>query len=244
MTFGDGRSMINGKHITCVIPARLSSSRFPGKPLAKILGREMVLRVADIAKQSIYVDRIIIATEDEIIKRLCEINGYESQLTGKHYTCTHRVAEVSQTLESDYVFNLQGDEPLTNPAWIDEMIEFGVNYDYDVVQASRELEGDEIADEDVVKMVENNGRVVHMQRVPDVVCANLTTQLGLYLYRLNVIQDFPNLDMTFVKHWGGLDTIGFCGKYEVVPYDLKCGKIRAVDRPWHITEIENELSKS
>lgn len=236
--------MINGKHITCVIPARLSSSRFPGKPLAKILGREMVLRVADIAKQSIYVDRIIIATEDEIIKRLCEINGYESQLTGKHYTCTHRVAEVSQTLESDYVFNLQGDEPLTNPAWIDEMIEFGVNYDYDVVQASRELEGDEIADEDVVKMVENNGRVVHMQRVPDVVCANLTTQLGLYLYRLNVIQDFPNLDMTFVKHWGGLDTIGFCGKYEVVPYDLKCGKIRAVDRPWHITEIENELSKS
>ena len=236
--------MINGKHITCVIPARLSSSRFPGKPLAKILGREMVLRVADIAKQSIYVDRIIIATEDEIIKRLCEINGYESQLTGKHYTCTHRVAEVSQTLESDYVFNLQGEEPLTNPAWIDEMIEFGVNYDYDVVQASRELEGDEIADEDVVKMVENNGRVVHMQRVPDVVCANLTTQLGLYLYRLNVIQDFPNLDMTFVKHWGGLDTIGFCGKYEVVPYDLKCGKIRAVDRPWHITEIENELSKS
>ena len=236
--------MYNGKSIACVIPARLSSSRFPGKPLAKILGREMVIRVADIAKQSKYIDRIIIATEDEIIKRLCEINGYESQLTGEHYTCTHRVAEVSQTLESDYVFNLQGDEPLTNPAWIDEMIEFGVDNDYDMVQASRELEGDEIADEDVVKMVENNGRVVHMQRVPDVVCANLTTQLGLYLYRLNVIQDFPNLDMTFVKHWGGLDTIGFCGKYEVVPYDLKCGKIRAVDRPWHITEIENELSKS
>lgn len=202
----------------------------------------MVLRVADIAKQSKYFDRIIIATEDEIIKRLCEINGYESQLTGEHYTCTHRVAEVSQTLESDYVFNLQGDEPLTNPAWIDEMIEFGVNYDYDMVQASRELEAGEIEDEDVVKMVENNGRVVHMQRKPDVICSNLTTQLGLYLYRINVIRDFPNLDMTFVRHWGGLDTIGFCGKYEVVPYDLKCGKIRAVDRPWHIQEIENVLS--
>lgn len=234
--------MINGKYITCVIPARLSSSRFPGKPLAKIKGREMVLRVADIAKQSIYIDRIIIATEDEIIKRLCEINGYESQLTGEHYTCTHRVAEVSQTLESDYVFNLQGDEPLTNPAWIDEMIEFGVNYDYDVVQASRELQAGEIEDEDVVKMIENNGRVVHMQRKPDVICSNLTTQLGLYMYRIDVIRDFPNLDMTFVKHWGGLDTIGFCGKYEVVPYDLKCGKIRAVDRPWHIQEIENVLS--
>ena len=142
--------MYNGKSITCVIPARLSSSRFPGKPLAKILGREMVIRVADIAKQSKYIDRIIIATEDEIIKRLCEINGYESQLTGEHYTCTHRVAEVSQTLESDYVFNLQGDEPLTNVRWLDALIWYGVTYDCDMVQASRELEPDEIDDEDVV----------------------------------------------------------------------------------------------
>ena len=93
--------MYNGKSIACVIPARMKSSRFPGKPLARILGREMVIRVADIAKQSKYFDQIIVATEDEIIKRLCEINGYQSQLTGEHYTCTHRVSEVSQTLESD-----------------------------------------------------------------------------------------------------------------------------------------------
>jgi hypothetical protein len=41
-----------------------------------------------------------------------------------------------------------------------------------------------------------------------------------------------------VKYWKGLDTIGFCGKYDVVPFDLKCGKIRAVDRTWHIQEVE------
>jgi len=235
--------MYKSKKITCVIPARMKSSRFPGKPLARILGREMVIRVADIAKQSKYFDQIIVATEDEIIKRLCEINGYQSQLTSEHYTCTHRVAEVSQTLESDYVFNLQGDEPLTNSAWIDSIIEFGVDHDYDMVQASRQLETDELQDEDVVKMIENNGRIVHMQRTPDVVCKNITVQLGLYFYRRNVICDFPNLDMEFVKYWKGLDTIGFCGKYEVVPYDLKCGKIRAVDRQHHIQEIEHELSK-
>lgn len=235
--------MYNNKKITCVIPARLRSSRFPNKPFAKILGREMVLRVADIAKQSKYLDHIIVATEDESIKALCKSNGYESLLTNKFNTCTHRVAEVSQTLESDYIFNLQGDEPLTNPAWIDDMIMFGVDNDFDMVQASRQLEQDEINDEDVVKMIENNGRVVYMQRRPEVICKNVTTQLGLYLYRIDVIRDFPNLDMTFVEHWSGLDTIGFCGKYEVVPYDLKCGKIRAVDRPWHIKEVEDELSK-
>ena len=60
--------MYKGKTIACVIPARLSSSRFPNKPLAKIAGREMVLRVADIATKSRYVDCVVIATEDEEIK--------------------------------------------------------------------------------------------------------------------------------------------------------------------------------
>ena len=78
--------MYNSKTITCVIPARMSSSRFPGKPLAMIAGREMVLRVADIAKQSKYLDRIIIATEDKIIERLAKSNGYEALITGDHYT--------------------------------------------------------------------------------------------------------------------------------------------------------------
>ena len=229
--------------VTCIIPARMSSGRFPGKPLAKIAGREMVLRVADIASQSKLIDRIIVATEDEIIKRTCEINGYEGRITGRHYTCTHRVAEVSETLESDYIVNLQGDEPLTDPQWLDDVIAFGIKNDCDMVQAARKLEPEEIEDDDVVKMVVNNGVVTHMMRTPDVITDNMITQLGIYMYRRNVICDFPNLDMTFVKYWGGLDTIGFCGKYNVTPFDLKCGKIRAVDRPWHIQEIEHELAK-
>ena len=233
--------MYLNKTIDCVIPARMSSSRFPGKPLAKIKGREMVLRVADIARKSKYIDRVIIATEDLIIQRLAQINGYEGHITGEHYTCTHRVAEIAEKLDCNYVFNLQGDEPLTKPQWIDDMIEFGVDNDCDMVQSSRKLEEGENEDEDVVKMVENNGRVLHMQRKPDIICPNVTTQLGLYMYRRNVIVDFPNLDMTFVKYWKGLDTIGFCGKYNVIPFDLKCGKIRAVDRPHHIEEVEQQL---
>jgi 3-deoxy-manno-octulosonate cytidylyltransferase (CMP-KDO synthetase) len=233
--------MYNSKSIICVIPARMSSGRFPGKPMAKIKGREMVLRVADIAKKSKYIDHIIVATEDEIIKRTCEINGYESRITGRHYTCTHRVAEVSETLESDYIILLQGDEPLTDPQHLDDMIEYGIDNEVEMLQAARKLEPEEIDDEDVVKMVVNNGVVTHMMRTPDIITDNTITQLGLYLYRLDVIRDFPNLDMTFVKHWGGLDTIAFCGKYKVIPFDLKCGKVRAVDRPWHIDEVESCL---
>ena len=67
--------MYKNKKIICVIPARLSSSRFPNKPLAKIKGREMVLCVADIASKSKYLDGIIIATEDKEIQQLATDNN-------------------------------------------------------------------------------------------------------------------------------------------------------------------------
>ena len=74
--------MYKDKKIACVIPARMSSSRFPGKPLAKIHGRELVLRVADIARKSKHVDVVIIATEDQVIKDLANKNDYLSVITG------------------------------------------------------------------------------------------------------------------------------------------------------------------
>ena len=233
--------MYHNKTIACIIPARLGSSRFPNKPLAKINGREMVLRVADIAKQSKHLDEIIIATEDKIIQDLATDHDYHSVITNSHYTCTHRVAEVAQAIDFDFIFNLQGDEPLTKPEWIDDMIEYGVERNIDVLQSSRKLEPNEIDDEDVVKMILNNGVVTHMQRKCDVICDNVVTQLGLYMYKREVIIDFKNCDMTFVRYWNGLDTIGFCGKYDVIPFDLRCGKIRAVDRPHHIDEVQSNL---
>ena len=230
--------MYKTRSIACVIPARLGSSRFPDKAVAKIKGREMFLRVADIALKSKYVDKVVIATEDKLIKDLAFVDGYFAVMTDSHYTCTHRVAEATKVLKYDYIFNLQGDEPLTKPEWIDEMIEYGIDNEVDVLQSSRSLEVSDIDDEDVVKMIVNNGVVTHMQRSCDVICDNIIVQLGLYLYKRNVILDFPNLDMGFVSYWHGLDTIGFCGKYNVIPFDLKCGKVRAVDRPHHINEVE------
>ena len=233
--------MYLGQKITCVIPARLSSSRFPRKPLALINDRAMVLRVADIGRKSKYIDNVIVATEDNEIVDLCKKEGYESRLTGKHYTCTHRVAEVSQNVESDFILNLQGDEPLIQSNWRDDMIRFGVSYRCDMVQAIRDLDESEIKDQDVVKCVINNGVVTHCMRNIEVVNENIKSIIGLYLYKRNVINDFPNLDMTLINQWQGLDTQGFIGKYNVLPYNLNCAKFRAIDRPEHVNEVEKLL---
>ena len=73
--------MYKNKKIACVIPARMSSSRFPGKPLEKINGRELILRVGDVPRRCKYFDRIIIATEDEVIKDRVEEEGFEARMT-------------------------------------------------------------------------------------------------------------------------------------------------------------------
>ena len=222
----------------------MSSSRFPNKPLVKILGRELVLRVADCAKKSKYFDRIIVATEDQVIKDLVESEGYESLITGKHYTCNHRVSEVASNLECDYVFNLQGDEPLADPYHLDYIIEYGIDNDLDMVQPIREtLEGDN-ENPDVVQVIVNNGKILYLMRIPEVITENVYPQLGYYFYKREVIDDFKNLDMSFVKYWKGLDTIAFCGKYDVTPLLLpNCGRQQGVDRPEHIKIIEKELSE-
>ena len=233
--------MYKGKSIACVIPARMSSGRFPGKPLVKINGREMVLRVADIANEARYFDRIIVATEDDIIKETVEKEGYEAMITSKHYTCTHRVAEVASKLTEDYIFNLQGDEPLTQTKELAEVVEFGINNECDMVQPYRKTTQEEIDDPDCVQMIINNGKVLHMQREPDTVTDNLVTQVGMYFYKRHVIADFPNCDMTWVKYWKGLDTIGFCGAYDVTPFELNT-RTQAIDRPHHIQIVEAELN--
>jgi 3-deoxy-manno-octulosonate cytidylyltransferase (CMP-KDO synthetase) len=227
--------------IICIIPARMSSSRFQGKPLAKIKGREMVLRMCDIARATNCFDRIIVATEDLIIKTLCELNGYESMITEKHYTCTHRVAECSRKVDSDYIVNLQGDEPLIQPEWIKSMVEYGVDNNYDMVQACHPLEDNSIEDEDAVKMIISNGKCTHICRIAEQITPNVVGQAGLYMYKKNVIEEFPNMDMGLVQAWRGLDTQGFIGRIDVMPYMLP-QRTKAIDRPHHIQEVECLLS--
>ena len=237
--------MYKDKKIACIIPARMSSSRFPGKPLAKIHGRELVLRVGDIPRKCRYFDRIIIATEDEVIKDTVEAEGFEAIVTGSHYTCTHRVAEIAYDLKGiDYVFTLQGDEPLADPEEIDYIVRYGVDNESDMVQPYRNTFEGDYEDPDVVQMVINNGRVLYLMRTPEVETDNIVPQLGMYFYKREVIADYPNLDMTFVKYWKGLDTIGFCGKYNVDALLIpNCGRSQGIDRPHHIQIVEDELNR-
>ena len=104
-----------------IIPARAASTRLPGKPLLDIAGLPMVVRVARQAQAS-GASRVVIATDDEHIARTVADYGHEVRLTASHHaTGTDRLAEVCDQLQLDpetIVVNVQGDEPLIDPALI------------------------------------------------------------------------------------------------------------------------------
>lgn len=105
-----------------IIPARYGSSRYRGKPLVKILGREMILRVADICKKIKNV-RVFIATDSKKIANVAEKNGYDYIMTSKNcLTGTDRVAEASKKIKSEIFINVQGDEPTISPRDIQKII--------------------------------------------------------------------------------------------------------------------------
>ena len=99
-----------------IIPARMGSSRFPGKPLINILGLPMVIHVWLRCKMSKEVDEAYIATCDKKIHKICSNFGAQVIMTSKkHKMCMDRVVEASKKIKAKNIITVQGDEPLIRP---------------------------------------------------------------------------------------------------------------------------------
>ena len=123
-----------------VIPARIKSSRFPGKPLAKINNKEMIIWVAETCRNVIGNSNVIIATDDVKIKKVVNDYGFKAIMTSK--TCstgTDRVAEVSKKIKADIYINVQGDEPIIKGSDIKKVISAKVRFPNHVICAYTNL---------------------------------------------------------------------------------------------------------
>jgi 3-deoxy-manno-octulosonate cytidylyltransferase (CMP-KDO synthetase) len=110
----------NGVKIVACIPARFSSTRFPGKVLAKDTGKFLIQHVYEQACQAKLIDRVIIAADDRRVVEAAKSFGAECVLTSvKHQSGTDRIAEAVKNVDADIVVNLQADEPEIDPANID-----------------------------------------------------------------------------------------------------------------------------
>ncbi|MGB7533074.1 MAG: 3-deoxy-manno-octulosonate cytidylyltransferase [Halobacteriota archaeon] len=114
---------INKPKIVVIIPARYDSTRFEGKPLAKINEKPMIYYVYQRSKKAKGIDAVIVATDDERIKNAVEkFNGKVVMTSKEHKSGTERVAEVAKKIDADIIVNVQGDEPLIEPKAIEEVV--------------------------------------------------------------------------------------------------------------------------
>lgn len=196
--------------IAAVIPARYGSSRFPGKPLALLWGRQMIVHVCERVKASRLIDHLWVATDDERIAAAVTAAGYEARMTPPD--CASGSDRIIASLQSgenwDILVNVQGDEPTIDPKVIDAVIEAllaspdsGVATAVVPIRDRADFESPHV----VKAVVAPSGRALYFSRSPLPSPARLDPKdfespnfiwglkhLGLYAYRAEVLEEFAN----------------------------------------------------
>ena len=153
-----------------VIPSRYASSRFPGKPLAPIAGIPLVVRVIQRVRLASRLDDVIVATDDERIAAVVREHGATAVMTPSELPSgTDRIACAIRGLEADVVVNIQGDEPLIDPALVDAVGASLADSDaWDMSTAAAPVTTPEdLASPDVVKVVRAfDNRALYFSRAP------------------------------------------------------------------------------
>ena len=201
----------------CVIPARYSSTRLPGKPLKDICGKPMICRVFERASRAASVAEVIVATDDERIFQAVEKNSGRAMMTRTdHKTGTDRLAEVAAKFpDADVVVNVQGDEPLIEPSLIDELVaEFARDDKLQMATVATELtDADEMQNPNNVKVVvDRNSNALYFSRslIPfprNAGKSPVYKHIGIYAYRRQFLIDYAAMQPTPLEQTESLEQL-------------------------------------
>lgn len=193
-------------NVAAIIPARMGSTRFPGKPLALISGKPMIQHVYENASACSVIERVVVAADDPAVQKAVQAFGGEVCMTSRdHQTGTDRVAEVARTLNAGIIVNIQGDEPLLPPDAIEKTIRPLLD-DARLVMATLKTAlrpGDDPNDPNIVKVATDaHGHALYFSRSPipfrrnNTPAAQLYRHIGLYVFRRSFLFAFAALPQT------------------------------------------------
>lgn len=250
--------------VTAIIPARWGSTRFPGKPLAKIRHKPMIQWVVEKAHQAKLVTEVFVATDDErIFDAVSDFGGKAIMTSPDHTTGTDRIAEAASDISCDFVVNVQGDEPLVHPSNIDLAVKALLEDDsIQVATLMTPIQGiEEIFNANIAKVVTDlAGFALYFSRSPipyfrdrrgdvsvqveqDAGCTWFK-HIGIYAYSRSFVRAFPNLSKTAPEEYEGLEQLRILGNS--IP--LKVLETRensiSVNSPEDIQKVENFLGVS
>ena len=232
-----------------IIPARYKSSRFPGKPLALIQGKPMVIHVCEKAEQAVGRQNVYVATENSEIAEMVKQYGYRVVLTSD--TCltgTDRVAEASKEVTADIIINVQGDEPMIDPQDILKAIEEKKQYPNHVINCMSKLHRDEDSyDKKIPKVVcdiQNNLLYASRNSIPSTKegePSNVLKQVCIYAFTKEQLEIFKDSKKTPLEKEEDIEIIR-CLEKGIPVRMLEVQKVSyAVDFPEDIITIEKKL---
>src|SRR5207248_1923580 len=202
-----------------IIPARWQSTRFPGKPLHLIANKPLLRHVWERCRRAKKLDAIIIATDDMRIAKAAFAWGAEVAMTSpKHQSGTDRVAEVGRKARQfDLIINIQGDEPLTEPALLDRMVEtLQSDRKIDIVTAAHPFENEAAASSphQVKVIVDLEGNALYFSRYALPFPRNRSAPIkylrhqGIYGFRRKALLDFVKWKPTPLERAESLEQLG------------------------------------
>jgi 3-deoxy-manno-octulosonate cytidylyltransferase (CMP-KDO synthetase) len=239
--------------IVAIIPARMASTRFPGKPLASILGIPMIEHVRRRVSLCDILDDVIVATCDEAIKKVVKEAGGRVVMTSDvHERCTDRIAEAAILANADIVINVQGDEPLVMPEMMNEVAR-PLLEDSDLLSVNlvtRIFDSEEFNDPNACKVVTNRfGDLLYISREPIPSRKKADTndyiklkQLGIIAFRSDFLQAFTKLEPTPLERIESVDMMRAVEHgYRVKIVETK-SRLIGVDVPEDIKRVEEFLA--
>ena len=181
-----------------VIPGRLNSKRFPRKIIYPLNGKSVIEHVYDNAKESKYLDKVIIAIDSEETKSHLNDSCNIMLTSLEHKSGTDRVAEVSEKINSDIIVNIQGDEPKIDPNIIDSLILLFNDPSVEIASvASTDLNNDDLINPNVVKVcLDDNNYAMNFERDISLQDQQYFRHIGIYAYRSEILKKFTNLAPT------------------------------------------------
>jgi len=237
-----------------IIPARYKSSRFPGKPLTPILGKPMIIWVAEICAQALPIESVFVATDDLRIKEVVEEAGFKVVMTSeKALTGTDRIAEAANQIDADIYINVQGDEPLLDPNDILSIMDAKKKYPNEIINGYCKIGVNENPENlNIPKVIFNeNKQMIYMSRhlIPGAKSKKIKPpsyfkQVCIYAFNKNELSDFVN--------FGRKGTTEFYEDIEILRFLDIGSKIRvvetkssslAVDAPEDVKKVEEVLLK-
>jgi 3-deoxy-manno-octulosonate cytidylyltransferase (CMP-KDO synthetase) len=245
------KSLKSNPTVLAVIPARYGSTRFPGKPLAPILGKPMIQWVYERASQATRINQVLVATDDERIRDAVESFGGDAVMTASdHPTGTDRIAEAVSGREADLILNVQGDEPLIPPAVLDRLVQDMIESDADMgtVAVPFAATTRNPASSDAVKVVvDQSGNALYFSRalIPHAREGGTPVEpllhWGLYAYQRTFLETFVKWPQSTLEKCEMLEQLRALDRGAVIRVLTVAEPVLGVDRPEDIAEVEKKL---